>query len=262
MPVSIWTRCKGKSNCSNLTGIVCRATYPSASASTRALVDTDEEQDRLDGMIDRAAAERRALPPGPQYATLHPLLYEPFRFPPLRTGTRFGTSQEQNLWYGAEEPRTALAELAYYRLVFLWGSDGIREFETPDKTIFMVFQAYVNSSAAIDLSAPAFRAHIKKICSPLTYKHSQPLGTAMRADDIHVVRYPSARDPAKGMKVGLFTPEAFGAPLPLEQEMWWCTVTPAADIELRNEEVAPLSFPRGTFLVKGALPTPCFSGGS
>src|SRR6267143_1589227 len=50
------------------------------------------------------------------------LFLTPFRYPPLTRGSRFRTRAEAGVWYGAREQRTAFAEAAYYRLLFLEGT--------------------------------------------------------------------------------------------------------------------------------------------
>ncbi|MCY0725978.1 RES family NAD+ phosphorylase, partial [Klebsiella pneumoniae] len=50
---------------------------------------------------------------------LHYLLKTPFRYPPLRWGSRFGSVHEPSLFYAAQRLQTAMAEAAYYRFV-LW----------------------------------------------------------------------------------------------------------------------------------------------
>ncbi|HYZ89810.1 MAG TPA: RES family NAD+ phosphorylase, partial [Myxococcales bacterium] len=85
--------------------------------STRKLVDSDAEQELLEELIDR----RAKLPVPEGFEGLHYLLYTPFRHPPLRNGSRFGTRLERGILYGARELPTAFAEVAYYRLVFLDG---------------------------------------------------------------------------------------------------------------------------------------------
>ncbi|MCC3263614.1 RES family NAD+ phosphorylase, partial [Paenibacillus polymyxa] len=57
------------------------------------------------------------LPPSTE--TLHYLLKTPFRYPPLRWGSRFGRRHEPSLFYAALRLETAMAEAAYYRFV-LW----------------------------------------------------------------------------------------------------------------------------------------------
>jgi hypothetical protein len=67
----------------------------------------------LEELIDRAK------PPERTRGRMHYLLFTPFRYPPLRHGSRFGTRHERGIRYGSESLRTALAEVAYYRFLFL-----------------------------------------------------------------------------------------------------------------------------------------------
>lgn len=49
---------------------------------------------------------------------IHYLIFTPFRYPPLKYGSRFGRAFEPSLWYGSLQLKTAFAEVAYYRLRF------------------------------------------------------------------------------------------------------------------------------------------------
>ena len=82
--------------------------------STRKLVDSEAEHRVLEELIEghKPKGERG----------LHFLLATPFRYPPLPHGSRFGTRGQHGIWYGAVEQRTAFAESAYYRLLFLEGT--------------------------------------------------------------------------------------------------------------------------------------------
>ncbi len=254
MSRSIWTRCGGRSNAGALGCRPWRVAESQRIISTRPLVDSDGEHELLERMID---ARKPPLPPDPAFEKLHYLLYSPFRYPPLRYGSRFGGRHEPSLWYGSEQLRTALAETAYYRIVFF---EGTKARLAPHAMPFSAFQVDVATRAGVDLSSPAFKASLRKICSPTGYTASQRLGTEMRADGIEAVRYPSARDPRRGMNVALFSPAAFAAPAPLATpETWYCTVTAAHDVEFRHERALTIdteAFPRSTFLVGGALPAP------
>jgi hypothetical protein len=88
--------------------------------STRKLVDSDDEQQVLEGLIDTA---KPPWPTGRRFVGLHYLLATPFRHPPLRYGSRFGTRRERGIFYCAEEQATVLAEKAYYVLLFLEGTE-------------------------------------------------------------------------------------------------------------------------------------------
>src|SRR6478752_10538487 len=130
MSSSIWTRCAGASEIRPLRVSACRAVEAQHQVSTRKLVDSAEEQILLEELIDRAK------PPYTTPSRLHYLLATPFRYPPLRHGSRFGRRFEPGIWYGSESRRTAFAEVAYYRMVFLEGTSADLGLLTTQHTAF------------------------------------------------------------------------------------------------------------------------------
>jgi hypothetical protein len=213
-------------------------------------VDSDEEQALLEELIDRVK------PPVPDDCLgLHYLLSTPFRYPPLRGGSRFGSRLERSLWYGSERLPTALAEVAFHRLLFLEGTAASIEPLVGDLSAFHV---PVRSDAAIDLNAEAFAPWRDDLTHPCHYDASQPFGSAMRADGVELVRYPSTRDPERGQNLALFSPVAFASQRPSTPETWHSFTTRAGvEMTQRNYfERRSLSFPRGLFELDGALPAP------
>jgi len=160
--------------------------------STRKLVDSAAEQALLEELIDNAK------PRDVTANAVHYLLSTPFRYPPLRSGSRFGTRRERGIWYGSEALVTAFAEVAYYRLVFLEGTKADLEPLTSQLTAFTVA---ARSTRAVDLVSPPFDRHRRTIASPTKYAESQALGMAMRSAGVELFRYPSARDTARGVNV-------------------------------------------------------------
>jgi hypothetical protein len=225
--------------------------------STRRLVDTAAEQALLEELLERV---KPPVPPEPEFEGLHYLLLTPFRYPPLPHGSRLGARTERGLWYGADALPTALAEVAYYRLVFLAGTDAALE---PILADLSAFRVRVRTRAGIDLRRPPFAAHEAEISSPVSYAASQALGRVLREAGAQVVRFRSARDPDGGTNVGLFTPAAFAVREPEPPETWYCVATRAA-VELTRRslrrpdaaEGATYRFLREVFEVDGALPTP------
>lgn len=217
--------------------------------STRKLVDSIQEQALLEQLIDTAK------PPDPHEGRLHVLLSTPFRYPPLRHGSRFGGRHERSLWYGSEERRTAFAELAYYRLVFLEGTradlDGVATWHS-------AFTVRIRTNHGIDLTARPFDVHGPVVASPTDYAATQALGRAMRQASVEAFRYRSARDRQGGVNVGLFTPRVFGAARPRGFEAWHCTATKRQVECARRDFFAStaFTFPREDFLVDGRLPAP------
>ncbi len=226
--------------------------------STRKLVASDAEQQLLEELIDRA---KPPAPTEPECAGLHYLLTTPFRYPPLRHGSRFGRRSERGLWYGAASRSTVFAETAYYRLLFLAGTIATLPPVLVDLSAFTV---PLRTNRGVDLTAEAFAAHRDEISSPSRYEASQALGTEMRAAGVEAFRYRSARDAEGGSNLALFTPAAFAARRPTAFETWLC-VTGRDGVEFTRRDLArprgrrtreTLGFPRAQFLVAGELPAP------
>jgi hypothetical protein len=249
MSSSIWTRCAGASERRPLRLAPWRAVEAQHQVSTRKLVDTLDEQALLEDLIEAAK------PPDPTRGRLHYLLSTPFRYPPLRHGSRFGGRQDPGIWYGSETHRTAFAEVAYYRFVFLEGTHADLGAVMTQLTVFRV---QVRTASGLDLVAPPFDAYRAVIASPDRYADTQALGRAMRQAAIELFRYPSARDAAGGVNVGVMSPAVFGTARPRRFETWHCTAT-RERVELVERDyfrTSQFTFLREAFLVGGSLPAP------
>jgi RES domain-containing protein len=254
MSSSIWTRCAGASSATAqrivrpLRLSPWRAVEAQHQVSTRKLVDSVEEQILLEELIDRAK------PPDVTRGRLHYLLSTPFRYPPLRHGSRFGGRFEPGIWYGSETRRTVFAEVAYYRFVFLEGTRAELGAVTTQLTAFTV---RAHSPRGVDLVSAPFDAHRRAIASPGRYTATQTLGGDMRRAGVELFRYPSARDDG-GVNIGAFAPAVFGTAKPRGFETWHCTATRAL-VELAKRDYfgrESSAFPRERFLVGGSLPAP------
>lgn len=217
--------------------------------STRKLATTPEEQAVLEDLIDSVKP-----PPPAGIEGLHFLLTTPFRYPPFRHGSRFATRAEPALWYGSTEIRTVLAEVAYYRFVFLEGSRAQIEL----KVDLSVFRVQIRTRMGIDLTVSPFAAHESDVSAPDRYDVSQQLGRDMRQAGVQAFRYRSARDPMRGVNVGVFTPRVFAAPMPSGVQTWWCGASRRHVEFVRSDLVSAqaLHFERQQFEVGGALPAP------
>lgn len=220
--------------------------------STRKLVDSDAEQQLLEELIDGA---KPPLPSEPEFEGLHYLLSTPFRYPPLRNGSRFGTRTERGIWYGSESLPTAFAETAYYRLLFLEGTAA----ELPQVlTDVSAFTAGIETRSGIDLTAGRFADFESEISAPDRYDAAQRLGADMRADGVEAFLYRSARDADRGRSCGVLTPRAFTSRRPSPPQTWLCAAKRDA-VEFARRDVfrhRALRFPREQFLVDGRLPAP------
>lgn len=250
MSSSIWTQCGAKSNfCSRQVKAV-RVVEAQHRNSTRKLVDSDDEQEALEHLLD-------ASKPSSTPASLHYLLATPFRYPPLRHGSRFGRRHERGIWYGSRKLSTAFAETAYYRLLFLQGSTADL---APLHVELTTFTAPMHSSKAIDLTDPPFAEHTAVLASPSSYAETHALGSAMRDDGVELVVFTSARDPERGDNIAAFTPDVFAAKRPSSEQRWFCTVAAEA-VEIREGSMTAADarryrFERAVFAIDGAIPAP------
>jgi hypothetical protein len=222
-------------------------------SSTFKLVDSVEEHELLEELLDEA----KPAPPDDELGELHYLLYTPFRYPPLRHGSRFGTRLERGIWYGSARVDTALAEHAYYLFLFAEGSDADLY---PLSLRRLVFPVRIASSRAIDLSSAPFEAFTARISDKISYEDSQAVGAAMRDAGVEAFLYVSARDPRQGLNLGLISPRAFAmTDVPSSsQQTWAVTATAEGALFVRGIGTGPkkLHYAREVYLVHGRLPAP------
>jgi hypothetical protein len=232
-----------------LTGAVHRLVESQEQVATNALVRTLAEQALLEELLETSK------PPLPEAAAgLHYLLATPFRYPPLRFGSRFGRRFEPSLFYAARSDDTALAEGAYYRFVF-WSGMAVPP-PASLQTRHTMFTVAIRAERGLQLQAPPFAVHAEILTHRSDYAATQALGTALRQAGFEALEYVSARDPARGINVALFTPAVIAARRPERESEWLCE-THAALVRFYNREVNRLlEFPLDTFTVDGSLPTP------
>lgn len=181
---------------------------------TRDLVDSIEEHALLEDMLENSKPQ--------VIKEKNYLLFTPFRYPPLKYGSRFGSTWEPSLWYGSLELATAFAEVAHYRFLFLQHSTAeLGYVDTP----MTAFCCVINSTRGIDLTSDPFDAYRSQISDKNSYEHSQNLGSKMRADQVQVFLYYSARSLSLAKNVAAFEPEVFAAKNHKaihQQQTWRC----------------------------------------
>ena len=216
-------------NIRRLTAKPWRAVEAQHKVVTRKLVDSLEEQFLLEELLDMKK------PPYPKTCDkqLHYLLSTPFRYPPLMYGSRFGTRQQRGIWYGSARIKTALCEVAYYRLLFLKGTDANLGTVYAD---FTVFRASVRTSRGIDLTREPYVKHKSKLIHSTNYKPTQALGDKMRDATIQAFRYFSARDKDNGVNIAVLDSLAFDEKKPLAFMHWHC-VANLEQVEFLNKDI-------------------------
>jgi len=242
-----WDACLTDARPLKLSGVVFRLVESQEQVATNQLVSSLERQAVLEDMLE---ATKPRLRKGTE--SLHCLLATPFRYPPLKHGSRFGTRSEPSLFYGSLETRTLLAEAAYYRFVFWHGMT--RPPASKLDTQHTLFGAEYRTVSGLRLQNPPFAAHRDALASPSDYHASQALGSRMRAAGIEAFEFLSARDQEGGINLALFVPTAFTGNNPVSQEPWLCELTGdrVRFHAARGRDIH--DFPLGLFQVGDKLP--------
>jgi hypothetical protein len=197
-------------------------------ASTMKIVDNDEEQDVLETLLEGSKPAQPASALALDY-----LLATPFRYYPLRGGSRFRAITDSGVFYGAESVRTASAELGYWRWKFLKDAVDLDKLEPVAHT---AFRADV-STQVVDLRSPPFNADASAWLHPTDYSATQSLAQTARDADIGGIQYQSVRDPHPAWCMAVLTPQAFSNPKPNPlMQTWWLAVHQDAVIWRRNNE--------------------------
>lgn len=192
-----------------------RAVEAQHKIATMVLVDTLDEQALLESLLDRSKPTLSE-----SLRRLHWLLFTPFRYPPLPSGSRFRGPAEPGVFYGADERRTACAELGYWRWRFLMDSPALDVIGPTPQTLFCTPVA----GRGIDLRLPPYDARREVWTDPAGYAGCQALAREARADGIQLIRYESVRDPASGACAAVLAHAAFAASQPVETESWMLVV--------------------------------------
>lgn len=209
-------------------GTVWRMVEAQHTASTMKIVDSVDEQNLLERMLEG----NKPAPPADALA-LDYLLATPFRYSPLRGGSRFRAITDPGVFYGAESVRTANAELGFWRWKFLKDAVGLDKLEPVAHT---AFSAAV-STLLVDLRQPPFSANAVAWRHPTDYSATQALARVAREARIGAVQYQSVRDAKPAWCLAVLTPQAFAKPKPHpSMQTWWLAVHQDAVTWRRDNE--------------------------
>lgn len=233
-----------------LEGTLHRVVESQQQVATNLLCDTLEDTDVLENMLDRLSKPK--IIPGTE--SLHYLLASPWRYPPLKYGTRFGATTERSLFYASKSDQTCLAESAFYRLKFF---HDMRELLPQLRSRHTLFEAKYRTASGLELQQKPFSEFAEILSHKTGYGPCQQLGAELRAAGIEAVEFTSARDPERGVNVALFTPAALVSKKPGHTSKWFCLTT--ADGVSFSREGRPgkiVSFQATDFYHNGGLPKP------
>ena len=208
-----WTPDALSSEARRLAGVCWRVVEAQHVISTLALVDTLDEQALLEELLDDS---KPAVPAECRH--LHYLLSTPFRYgAPYPTGSRFRRAGfTEGVFYASSLVATAVAEMAFYRLLFYAESP-----DTPwpsNAGEYTAFSVRVSSRKSIDLTVAPFDTDSRKWTHPTDHSYCQALADTARTAGIQAIRYRSAR--AEGQNIALLTCAAFASHEPIERQTW------------------------------------------
>ncbi len=215
MSSSTWTPAALSSDARQLAGTCWRLVEAQYHVSTLKLLDSVDEQKVLEDLIE---ATKPPLPP--ERRDLHYLLSTPFRYGSVYpAGSRFRRAGlTEGVFYASEAPRTAVAEMAFHRLLFFAESPA-----TPwpaNAAEYTAFSVKYATRKAIDLTRAKYDADRARWAHITHYSYCQALADAARTAKIEIIRYESVRDPDHGMNLALLTCRAFARRKPFGQQSW------------------------------------------
>jgi hypothetical protein len=145
-------------------------------------------------------------------------LFTPFRYGALYpAGSRFRRpGLTPGVFYASQQSETAMAELAFRRLLFFAESPATPwPANAAEYTSFAV--AYAGRKG-LDLTRPPLDQDAEKWSDPVDYGPCHDLADAARETGVQVLRYQSARAP--GLNIALLSCAAFASTAPLERHEW------------------------------------------
>ena len=227
MPAALWSEARPWA------GPVCRIVEAQHTASSMKIVDTNDEQNLLESLLESNKPAQPAATKGLDY-----LLSTPFRYVPLRPGSRFRAVTDPGVFYSAESVHTASAELGYWRWRFLKEAVDLDKLPPVAHT---AFSADVKTMV-IDLRVAPFSAQSASWTHHTDYTATQALAQAARSAHVGGIQYASVRDPQRAWCLALLTPQGFANPKPNPlMQTWWLAVHQAGVTWRRDNESVTFS---------------------
>ncbi len=217
MSFTTWTPPAVSSEAQPWSAVAWRLVESQHIAATMKLVDTRDEQDLLESLLESG---KPRLPS--DLAGLDYLLATPFRYSPRRGGSRFRGITDPGVFYGAESVHTAGAELGYWRWRFLQDAPDLERLDPVAHTAFSV----TLRTRAVDLRAPPFDSDRAIWRHPSDYAGTQAFARVARDAGVGAVVYSSVRDPQRGWCVALLEASGFAQTRPhAGMQTWYLAVS-------------------------------------
>lgn len=233
MSFTTWTPAAVSSEARRWRGSAWRMVESQHIAATMKLVDTREEQDLLETLLDSGKPSLQT-----DTESLDILLATPFRYPPRKGGSRFRGATDPGVFYAAESVRTAAAELGYWRWRFL--HDAV-DLDAIDPVPHTAFAARV-SVQGVDLRKPPFETDAQLWQHPTHYAPTQAFARVAREAGLGGIVYRSVRDPSPAWCIAVLSPAGFEERQALHgAQTWFLAVSQRAVIWRRESEAITFS---------------------
>ena len=242
MSSSTWTLDALSSDAHTRAGTCWRLVEAQHIVSTLKLVDSVAEHELLEDLIE---ATKPRVPP--DCRGLHYLLSTPFRYGAVYPiGSRFRRAgMTDGVFYASELPGTAVAEMAFYRLLFFAESPHTPWPSNPAE--YTAFSAEFSTRKAIELTKGKYGARKAIWTHTIDYSHCQAFADAARAAKIEVICYTSVRDPQQRMNFALLACRAFAKPKPIHQQTWHIRLSETGAQAICEAPKSGLTFDRKCF---------------
>jgi hypothetical protein len=179
------------------------------------LADSADDQRILEEEIE---ASKPPVPPECRH--LDYLLFTPFRYDGrYPAGSRFRRAGlSKGVFYGSATAATAMAEMAFLRLLFFAESPGTPFPGNPLE--YTAFAVPLQTPLALDLTAPPLDRD-KALWSALSdYRPCQDLADVARECSAEALQYTSVRDPDGGRNFAVLSCCAFACAHPVRRQSW------------------------------------------
>ena len=217
---TIWTVDALSSELAPYDGTGWRVVEAQHQISTQKLVDTLDEQQLLEEMLDEVKPQ---VPEA--YAHLHFLLFTPFRYKPYPHASRFRRAgMTPGVFYASERVETAMAETVFYRYLFFSESP-----DTPFPTNALIHTAFavaLKTAKMLDLMSDPLAQDTDIWTNKQVYNACLDLSDKARETQAEIIRYQSVRDPKSGANLAVLDPVAFASPEPIAHQTWHIHIRP------------------------------------
>ena len=248
MSLPTWTPAALSSSARPYSGTAWRLVEAQHRVSTLRLVENLAEQQLLEEILDESKLVVPAECQGLDY-----LLSTPFRYGAAYPhGSRFRRAgRTLGVFYAAENIETAIAELAFYRVLFFAESPGT---DVPEGAAdYTAFSVELDADRMLDLTVDPLSADSAFWSELVDYAACQALADAARDAGVAILRYQSVRDPARGANLAVLSCRAFTRPAPLSRQTWKIRLGRGRVQALCDYPVASLEFAVADFAVDPRL---------